>query len=41
MWMKELKENLKIIHMIIYMIKYYPCKSDEPTKKYFIITNEN
>ncbi len=23
------------------MIKYYPYKSDKPTKKYFIITNEN
>jgi Family of unknown function (DUF5754) len=27
--------------MIIYMIKYYPYKSDKPTKKYYIITNEN
>ncbi len=23
------------------MIKYYPCKSDKPTKKYYIITNNN
>jgi hypothetical protein len=23
------------------MIKYYPYKSDKPTKKYYIITNEN
>ncbi len=23
------------------MIKYYPYKSDRPTKKYYIITNEN
>ena len=27
--------------MIIYMIKYYPYKSDKSTKKYYIITNEN
>ena len=23
------------------MIKYYPYKSDKPTKKYYIVTNEN
>ncbi len=27
--------------MIIYMIKYYPYKSDKPTKKYCIITKKN
>ncbi len=32
----KLKKNL-----IIYMIKYYPYKSDKPTKKYYIIINEN
>ena len=25
----------------MYMIKYYPYKSDKPTKKYYIITNNN
>jgi hypothetical protein len=27
--------------MIIYMIKYFPYKSDKPNKKYYIITNDN
>ncbi len=26
---------------MIYMIKYYPYKSDKPDKKYYIITNDN
>ncbi len=26
---------------MIYMIKYYPYKSDKPNKKYYIITNDN
>ncbi len=26
--------------MIIYMIKYYPYKSDKPNKKYHITTND-
>ena len=34
------KDN-NIIYHIIYMIKYYPYKSDKPNKKYYIITNDN
>jgi hypothetical protein len=30
-----------IIYHIIYLIKYYPYKSDKPNKKHYIITNDN
>jgi hypothetical protein len=34
------KDNNMLYH-IIYMIKYYPYKSDKPNIKYHIITNDN
>ena len=36
-----LSKDNNIIYHIIYMIKYYPYKSDKPNKKYYIITNNN
>ncbi len=34
-------DNLFYLNHNIYMIKYYPYKSDKPNKKYYIITNDN
>ncbi len=36
-----LSKDYNVIYHIIYMIKYYPYKSDKPNKKYYIITNDN
>jgi hypothetical protein len=36
-----LSKDNNIIYHIIYMIKYYPYKSDKPNKKNYIITNNN
>jgi hypothetical protein len=33
--------DIKKIQCMIYMLKYHPYKSDEPGKKYYIITNDN